>query len=354
MNLGCYDSLKDGNFKRREGQPLKHIGRIGCFGVLILFNILAAARGGQAGAEFLLVLNKQEGSLMIVDGDSYKVLSTIRTGEGPHELTVSSDGRLAFVANYGTPQNPGRSISVIDVLAKRELRRVDVSPLGRPHGITESGGKIYFTTELTSTVARYDPVENRIDWIMGTGQAETHLLVVSPDQKKIFTANRGSNTVTAIEFLTTYPGATRITHIAVGGQPEGIDISPDGKELWVGHNLDGNISIIDASTDKVKQVMSASEMPIRVKFTRDGKRLAISDPKKGEFAIFDSATRKEIKRIKIGDFPVGVLMAPDNKRVFVAANQANKVVVINLEDLSIAGRIETGNGPDGLAWAKIR
>ena len=78
------------------------------------------------------------------------------TGEAPHELTVSADGRTAFVGNYGA-QTPGSTISVIDLTAMKELRRVDVSPLRRPHGMFFADGKVYFTAEVNRIVARYDP-----------------------------------------------------------------------------------------------------------------------------------------------------------------------------------------------------
>lgn len=322
-----------------------------------VFVLAAAARiersvSGQ-GRDYLLVLNKQESSLNILDGNDYRLLSRLATGEGPHELTVSADGRRAYVANYGTPQNPGSTISVIDVAAGKELRRASVAPLGRPHGIVEAGGFVYFTTELTRTVARYDPAGDRVDWVMGTGQTETHLLAISPDRSKLFTADRGSDTVTSIEFLSSPPGATRLTRITVGRQPEGIDISPDGRELWVGHNGDGKISIIDVETGKVKEVISAGEMPIRIKFTRDGRRVAVSDARKGELALFDAASRKEVGRVRIGQLPVGILIPPDNRRIFAADSQANRVIVVNLADLSISYRIETGAGPDGMAWSHI-
>src|ERR1700674_5639585 len=80
----------------------------------------------------LLVLNKDENALAIVDPVAMRVVGRVPTGEGPHEVTASSDGKFAFVANYGA-RNPGNTISVIDIAAQKELRRVDLGPLRRPH-----------------------------------------------------------------------------------------------------------------------------------------------------------------------------------------------------------------------------
>lgn len=299
----------------------------------------------------LLVLNKSENTLAIIDPATLKVLARVPTGEAPHEIAASADGRLAFVCNYGTGDRPGNTISVIEIGARREVKRVDLGALLRPHGITESNGKIYFTIEGSRAVARYDPVAGRVDWTMGTGQTGTHMVVAGRVSGKLYTANIGSDTVSAIEPVKA-PGVWKITHVAVGKGPEGIDISPDDREVWVAHRGDGGLSIIDTGTDKVKETLKVGRSPIRVKFTPDGKRVLVSDAQGGEVVVFDASTRKEIKRIQVGAVPVGILMQPDGRRAFVASTQANKVSIINLDDLTLAGTIEPGREPDGMAWAK--
>ncbi|HWT03159.1 MAG TPA: cytochrome D1 domain-containing protein [Pyrinomonadaceae bacterium] len=299
----------------------------------------------------LLVLNKVENTLAIIDPTTLQVLGRVPVGVGPHEVITSADGRLAYVANYGTQQVLGNSISIIDLAARKELKRVELGPLFRPHGIVEVGGKIYFTAEVNRAVARYDPASDRVDWVMGTGQTATHMLAVTPDGKRAYTANIASDTVTAIE-LNQPPGPKQIAHIAVGKNPEAIDVSPDGRELWVGQNGDGSISIIDTATNKVKETVKVGEVPIRVKFTPDGRRVLVSDAKANQLIVLDAATRKEVKRMAADGVPVGILITPDGRRAFVAAMQANKVLVVDLEKLEVTGSIAPGDGPDGMAWAK--
>ena len=297
----------------------------------------------------LLVLNKIENTLAIIDPASLRILGKVPTGEGPHEVIASADGRTAYVANYGTQQKVGNSISIIDIAARKETKRVELGPLARPHGIVLANGKIYFTAEVNRVVARYDPATDRVDWMMGTGQSITHMIVITPDGRRAYTANIVSGTVTSIDFAAPVP--QQVAQIEVGKQPEGIDVSPDGREVWVGQNGDGQISVIDTATNKVKETFKVGEVPIRIKFTPDGRRVVVSDPKAGELVFLDAATRKEIKRLKVEGVPVGVLITPDGRRAFVAAMQANKVLVVDLEKLEVAGEIEPGQGPDGLAWA---
>jgi DNA-binding beta-propeller fold protein YncE len=107
-------------------------------------------------------------------------------------------------------------------------------------------------------VATYNPESGKIDWVMGTGQNRTHMIYVTPDEKKIYTTNVSSGTVSILGKITLPPmgpppgmrppqgatppppppGSTQArmdwnqTVIAVGRGDEGFDVSPDGRELW--------------------------------------------------------------------------------------------------------------------------
>jgi YVTN family beta-propeller protein len=320
----------------------------------------------------LIVLNKQASTAAIVDPAKLKVVATVATGEGPHEAVVSADGRLAIVANYGA-QTPGNSLSIIDIDAAKELRRIDLGALKRPHGMQLVDGKVYFTSESTRTVARYDVATEKVDWIMGTGGSATHMLAVTADGKRLYTSNIASNDVTAIR-LDGPPNRANIAQIAVGAQPEAIDISPDGLELWVGQNADGGISIIDTASNTVKESFKVGALPIRLKFSPNGKRVLVSDPRgggtpsdannltalqalspnAGELIVLDAATRKVLKRIALPGVPLGIQFAADGKRAYISRTLAKRVDVIDMEKLEVVGSVETGDGPDGLAWREER
>lgn len=308
----------------------------------------------QTTAPTLLVLNKSENVLVIIDPPSKKVLGRVPTGEGPHELAVSADGKLAFVGNYGSGQTPGHTMSVIDLAARKELRRVDLKPFSRPHGIFVANGKVYFTAEANRAIGRYDPATNQIDWLMGTGQNSTHMILLNKDSNRIFTANIGSDSVTVLE-RGTNPGAWNATVVPVGRGPEGIDLSPDGSQIWTAHSRDGGVSIIDVAAKKVTQTLNLqTKRSNRLKLTPDGRLALVSDLDGGELVVVDVAARKEIKRVKLGRAPEGILVVPDGSRAYVAVNGDDYLAIVDLKTLEATDRIATGagSGPDGLAWAR--
>ncbi len=302
-----------------------------------------------AHADTLLVLNKADSTLAFVDPASLEVITKIAVGNAPHEVAVSADGRIALVANYGTGPEPGSTISIIDISARKELKRLGL-PVTRPHGTYAVGSHIYFTAEGSRVVARYDVPTGTVDWIGGSGQEVTHMVVVAPNEKKIYTANIGSHSVTLFD-LSEAPRRLPMKQIAVGKGPEGIDLSPDGRELWVSHRGDGALSVIDTATDKVIQtVTTGTKMANRVKFTRDGKRVLISDPPANQVLVLDAASRQLVKKIDTEAGPSGILITADGKRAYIACANAGRVQLLDLETLTVTGSVATGNQPDGMAW----
>ncbi len=298
----------------------------------------------------LLVVNKAENTLTVVDPASGKALNRIATGDGPHEVALSEDGRTAFVTNYGA-KTPGSSLSVIDLQTATETRRVDLGPLRRPHGIIVSGGVVYFTIEANRAVARYDPVANSVDWLMGTGEAGTHMVVATPDGSTLFTSNIGSNSVTVLARGGAGGQAWTVQRIPVGKGPEGIDITPDGAEVWTAHLGDGGVSIIDVAARKVVEVIDiGTKRSNRLRFTRDGRLVLVSDLEAGDLVVMDRATRKVVKRLPLGKGPSGILVTPDGSRAYVALTGENALVLVDLQKLEPLGRLATGEGPDGMAW----
>lgn len=305
---------------------------------------------GQTSKPVLVALNKADSTLAIIDPAEMKVVGKVATGDSPHEVVLSADGRTAYVANYGA-QQPGSTLSVIDVATAKEIRRVDLAPLMRPHGLQMIGGKIYFTAEVNRVIARYDPAANKVDWLMGTGQNGSHMIVGTGDQKRFYTANIGSDSVTAFEFANTPPAGSRVIHIPIGKQPEAIDLSPDGKEIWAGLNAEGAIDVVDTSTNKFKEKIAIGGRPYRVRFTPDGKLVVNSMVATKELLIVAADTKKEVRRIKLESVPLGIVFSADGKIAFVSVVEPDSVLKINLETGAILGRVDVGKGPDGIAVA---
>lgn len=317
----------------------------------LLLSLGLGAASAQPTKARLLVLSKEAAALWVLDPDSGAVLGRAATGFGPHELAVSSDGQRAFATNYGNAQAPGHTISVIDLAAPKETQRIDLAPLMRPHGAAFHAGKLYVTVEGSRKIARCDAATGKVDWEFETNQNVTHMLLLARAGKLLYTTNIGSDSVSAL--AQGADGRWSQTVIPVGKGPEGFDLSPDGKQLWVAHSRDGGVSIIDTATQKVVHTIAAlTRRSNRLKLTPDGRLALISDLEAGELVAVDAQTRSVVKRLGLGRAPSGILIPPHGGKAYVAMSGESQLAVVDLSTWQVAKRFETGPAPDGMAWVR--
>jgi YVTN family beta-propeller protein len=332
-----------------------------------IFALVAASSGFAALAAMaaptpspaLLVLEKKDERLAIVDPASGAVVARVPAGPDPHEIVASDDGRLAYISNYGGPGSALHTLTVIDLVKQTPLAAIDLGPLRSPHGLAYAGGKLYFTAETAKAIGRYDPATGKVDWVLGTGLDRTHMIWVSGDGERIYTTSPGSGTVSLIQHTSTAggdvsrpDGGWRITNVATGPGSEGFDISPDGKLLWAAAAAAGTISAVDPAAGKVIRTLTLPGLfANRLKFTLDGRAALISYIRSGEVIAVDVASGAVIKRLKLGGPAEGILMAPDGATAYVAHGPSS-VAVIDLAGLTVKTEIPVGREPDGMAWAK--
>ncbi len=335
------------------------------FSLVVLGPVCADAQTPASGR--LLALSKGDLTVSVIDPVTLTVLGKVPSGPDPHEVAASADGRMAYVSNYGAGRGGLNTLTVGDLVNFKPLPPVDLGPLRGPHGMMEAGGKIFFTAEVNKAIGRYDPAAKKVDWVLGTGQDISHMVVISKDLRRIFTVNVQSATASVMEravgragrFAPASDDDWTVASIKVGEPAddfEGFDVSPDGRELWTASPR-GRIAIVDTNGKKLVQALDTASVTgaNRVKFTPDGKLVLVSrlsnptGSADGNIVVFDAATRREVKQIKTGGGVGGILMQPDGARAFGSSSQA--VVVIDLKTLEVVARIDVGPRPDGLAWA---
>jgi DNA-binding beta-propeller fold protein YncE len=338
-----------------------HVSRLISLLVFLLMFLVPSIKGDAQGRGSILALSKADHTLAIVDPVTLTISARIPVGSDPHEVIASADGKTAYVSIYGGGSL--HELNVIDLVAKKPLTNIDTRPLFGPHGLMFANGKVWFSAEGSKAVGSYDPATGKLDWSMGTGQDRTHMIYVTDDGKRIYTTNMSSGTVSILVDSLIPPGASAPanarpredwiqTIIPVSRSSEGFDVSPNGRELWTASAEDGMISVIDVTAKKLATTIDAKVFGAnRLKFTPDGKMVFIASLRTGELTIIDAQSQKELKRLKVGQGAAGILMDPDGSRAFVACSPDNYVAIINLKTLEVTGHFDVGGTPDGLAWA---
>jgi YVTN family beta-propeller protein len=323
-----------------------------CLATTILAPTLSAQPTGT-----LLVLNKSEDTAWFIDLPAGDSAGAQPTGRGPHEAAVSPDGRLAVAANYENPEAP--TLTVYDTRTRDTLRTIDLGESKAPHGVAfvpgegPNAGLLAVTCEASKHLVLVNVESGEVAARIDTGANGSHMVAVTPDGARAFVANIPDGTVSAIDLAE----RKLLKIIPTGPGAEGIDVTPDGKEVWVA-NRSHSVSVIDAASLDVLETIACPGFPIRCKVTPDSARVLVSCAQAGALAIFDRAAREEISRVPTLDewkqadglTPIGILITPDSKHAFVANPGRDEVVVLDLASLEIVQRIQTGDTPDGLGW----
>lgn len=314
--------------------------------MVVLAGLLLAVGTTAVAAPVLLVGNKGEDTLSFIDLPSGKELARLPTGKWPHEIAVSPDGRRAAVVAYG-----GASVDLFDVPKRTKLGSIDLSPNAGPHGIVWlRDGRLVVTTERSQSVAVADPKAMRLLNSIKTDQRGTHMVAVTRDGTRAFTANIPEGTVSLLDLK----AGRKLRDLAVGGKPEGISLSADERTLWVA-NLEGaSVQAFDAATLERKAEIATGKNPIRVAASPNGRWIVTSNVGSGNLTLIDARRLRKLRDIPVsGSMEAGqvtILFGPRG-RLYAAETGRDQVAEIALPSGKVLRRLNAGKNGDGLAIA---
>ncbi len=325
---------------------------------------LQGQRAAGAPQPGLLVLNKGEATASLLSLADGRTIASFPVGDGPHEVSVSPDGRMAVAANYGGAQGPGHSLTVLDLRSRTAIATIELGEYRRPHGISwlPDGKRVVVTSELAQAVVIVDVAAGKIERAIKTGQAG-HLLTLSADGKFLWTANVASGSVTRIDLTS----GTVTRTVKTGARPEASDVTRDGKEFWVADGQLNYLTVFDATSLDSIAAVKTGDYPNRLHFTRDGRRVLVSNAKSSSVYLYDSrshalvdsivfpydslkAKPTMLERLGRSSVPLGILVAPDGQRVWIALAAMDQIAEVDLASRRVTRTLTAGREPDGMAF----
>ena len=327
------------------------------------FSVVLAVLASFSGAVYaqqprLLVAEKGAQSLAIVDPASGKVLASVPEGGiTGHEVIASADGKLAFVPIYGNsgvgrPGTDGQNIAVIDIASQKIVGNIAFDHGIRPHCpmIGPKDDLLYVTTELDKTITIIDPKTLKIVGTLPTGQPESHMLVLSHDGRRAYTANVGPGTVSAIDVQ-----ARKVLKIIpVSANTQRISISPDDKWVFTADQTKPQMAVVDTASESVSKWIPMEGIGYGSAPTPDGRWLLVALPDQNKVAVIDLKTMQVARTVAVGTYPQEVIVRPDGKAAYVSCEHANQVDEIDTSTWNVTRTIPTGKDADGLAWAAVK
>jgi len=303
----------------------------------------------------LLVANKGDRALSIIDPVAGREVGRVAENDTTgHEVIASPDGKFAYVPIYGNsgvgkPGTDGTHMVVIDLASKKVVGDLDFGKGVRPHCpmFGPKDGLLYVTTELNQTISIIDPKTLKIVGTVPTGADESHMLAITRDGKRGYTANVGPGTVSVLDLV----GRKTIDTIKISPNTQRIAISVDDKLVFTSDQTTPRLAVIETATNKIAHWVTLPASGYGSAPTADGKYLVIAIPKANKVAVVDLKTFQVAHTIDVPAAPQEVLIRPDDKMAYVSCDASGKVAAIRTSDWKVDTLIDAGKGADGLAWA---
>jgi DNA-binding beta-propeller fold protein YncE len=329
-----------------------------CLGLFSGAGMLAQNRAGAVGHAALVVVNQGDSDVSIVNPATESQLGTIAEntpGIHGHEAATSPDGRLAYVPIYGSTGVGksglnGRSMLVINISSRKIVNKLDFGHEVRPHcAVYDAGsGMLYVTTELDNAVTIINPRTLKIVGKVPTGQEQSHMLALSSDGSRGYTANVGPGTVSVLDMK----ARKTLAVIPISKDTQRISVSRDDSMAFTADQTQPRLAVIDTATNKLKSWITLPAVGYGTASTMDGRWLLVAMPSANKVAVVDLKSMKVARTIDVPSAPQEVLMRPDGKVAYVSCNTTGRVAAIDLVGWKVQDIIATGKGADGLAWAK--
>jgi YVTN family beta-propeller protein len=247
---------------------------------------------------FLYVENAKSNSVSVIDLATNAVIKNITIGKSPHDIKISDDQQTVYTTDIDSG-----TVSIINATNNTLITQIDTG--GRAvHGIAIFNDTLYVGDVYGGKI-----------------------LVIKDDQIK--------------------------EEIQAGSGPEYVEISPDGRFLYVA-NLWSPISVIDLHSQNktVIKEIDSGKTPHGLSFTDDGSRLFIVNMESDTISVIDATKHEIIKTIPVGDKPEYVALTPDESFAFVTNLGADTVSVVDTDSLEVVKEIEgVGDGPHGIAFS---
>lgn len=261
----------------------------------------------------------ENGELRIIDSTAGQVTAVVDTGAMVTGLTLSPDGRTAYVVNGWSG-----AVTIVDVAAAKVIKRIRVKAELDSAVVRPDGKRLYVTGTANGqgVVLGFDTATNSLAAVIQVGATPTGA-AITPDGSHLYVVNNQGASLTVIDTRI----ATVVHTVPVDVLPQYVAVSPDGATTYVSHTsslsgANGSITVIDNRTNQV-----AAHIPVGVgacELAVGGDRLYVTNLQDGTVSVVDTTTRRVVQTLVLT--VRGIAVSPRDHSVYFAGRNAVTVV----------------------------
>ena len=315
----------------------------------------------QSTMPILLVVSRSNHEVVALDPSTLEVLNRYPTGPGPHEVSISPDGKTAYAPNFGVypkphaepilpsqmqfTSEPSDTLTLFSLFEPYENRSVPIC--SRSHGTTATpDGHIWVTCENDGEVLELNGDTGEVIRRWDTDADGSHFIIATHDNKHVIVANTDSGSITLID----RPNASAKT-IRTGKGAEGLALTSDQSHVWVSNAQGNSISIVSIDDGvQLRRFPSHGRFPVKLVMAPDDSEAWVVNTFSREIAILDGKTGSLTDKLVFDTPPLGIQISPDGTHIYVTFPRVNEVRLfdrITRQELSRTDGVMEG---DGITW----
>jgi YVTN family beta-propeller protein len=232
----------------------------------------------------------------------------------------------------------------------------------------------YVANAADGTVSAVDLVNEQVVWTLKIGERAAHGIAASPDAGIVYAGDAAARELVVIDA----GQQAVIKRIPLSTAVHGIDISPDGRTLWVGGALDndpvqGTLTVIDTASLTIEDVISPGlGSASHFTFTPDGREVWIASTSTNLVWIVDTNTRQVVAVVPLSlpeaeqrplpgdDWDeylaerqiIGlneVAISPDGTRAYAVGPTTSELFVIDVAGRHVLNNVTAGERAHGVS-----
>ncbi len=309
-------------------------------------NVYAATTSGKidgslAGVpERVYVPNVGDGTVVVIDPDTMRIVDRYAVGQIPYHVTPSWDMKKLYVDNEGSS-----SLTVIDPETGKPTGSVSV-PYPYNLYFTPDGKKAIVVVERLQTLQFRDPKTWELLGSVYIPWPGVDHLDFSADGDYFLASSEWSGVVAKVDARK----MRLIGYAEVGGLPIDVKLSPDGSVFFVANQGRMGVSVIDPETMEEVGFIPTGDGAHGLQISRDAESLYVSNRREGTISVIDLSTRRVVDTWVTGGTPDMFQLSPDGTRLWVSGRYDGAVYVVDTSTGALLKRIYTGFEPHGISY----
>lgn len=272
------------------------------------------------------VTSKASGTISVIDTTTNRVVASLKPAETPQFVTVSADGRSAYISCFSAPGQQN-TVLVLDTATNNITGTISAGR--QPYELAPSpdGQEIYVPDHGSAALAVVATGTQSVVGTLGI-KPNPHSAAITPSGDTAYVPSHESDVVSVVDTATRNVTA----EVSMPKSPHGSAMAPDGSTVLITSMDAETASFINTRSNTVAATVPVGMMPSMPAFAADGRHAYVVNERSNSLTVIDTSTYQVTATVPLGAAPFAIAVTPDGRRAYVTNTDSDTVDVLSTAD----------------------